>query len=288
MLTFSRLTAGSKLRLGYVRVSTYVTLFHSFYISFSLSSEFPDASRSRNCIRDGADVRICISADRVYRKYTMQRVRGDIVAFNGRKKREKKRHQCERTHGEEVTDGIVTRISNVRRWIKSGRAYLVHAIPHRLLEFRLTSDKAERSTSALEKILICSAFYLMEELYLFLSVGIFRSRSLWRSARRAKACSDETSLRIKWALDDASFIRREGKRERPEQWKRDRNWEKKIKKERRKGKGKRRREIERGNDGEKGGAFIINKGYLVIRAYSNTHLRNVIYTFSQNIRVCRT
>lgn len=151
MLTFSRLTAGSKFRLGYVRVSTYVTLFHSFYISFSLSSEFPDASRSRNCIRDGADVRICISADRVYRKYTMQRVRGDIVAFNGRKKREKKRHQCERTHGEEVTDGIVTRISNVRRWIKSGRAYLVHAIPHRLLEFRLTSDKAERSTSALRE-----------------------------------------------------------------------------------------------------------------------------------------
>lgn len=49
-----------------------------------------------------------------------------------------------------------------------------------------------------------------------------------------------------------------------------------------------KRDRERGNDGEKGGAFIINKGYLVIRAYSNTYLRNVIYTFSQNIRVCRT
>jgi len=69
----------------------------------------------------------------------------------------------------------------------------VHAIPHRLLEFRLTSDKA-KGTSLQGKILICSAFYLMGELYLFLSVGIFRSWSLWKSARRAKACSDETSL----------------------------------------------------------------------------------------------
>lgn len=48
----------------------------------------------------------------------------------------------------------------------------VHAIPHRLFKFRLTFDKA-KGTSLQEKILICSAFYLMGELYLFLSEGIF-------------------------------------------------------------------------------------------------------------------
>lgn len=73
----------------------------------------------------------------------------------------------------------------------------MHAISHRLLEFRLTSDKAERYFASRENPYLFGILLNGEELYLFLSVGISRSRSLWRSARRAKACSDETSLRIK-------------------------------------------------------------------------------------------
>lgn len=77
---------------------------------------------------------------------------------------------------------------------KVRRAFLAHAIPHRLLEFRLTSDKA---TSLSRENPYLFGILLNRSSIFFFQKGFSEAGSLWKSARRAEARSDETSLRIK-------------------------------------------------------------------------------------------